>query len=96
MNSIDEAISVVRGTNWGLRNRAEVYLAAHASLETLQPLATDSDWKIRLSAVRAIAQFPGPSAAAHGLLRRCLSNETDDWVTRNLQWGLTNHSERGG
>jgi len=96
MNNIDDAISALRGDDWDLRNDAEAYLVAHGDLDLLRTLVTDIDWKVRLFAVRAIAQLPGPSASAREALQSCLKTETDDWVVRNLQWGITNHSKRGG
>jgi hypothetical protein len=92
VNSVAEAIAVIRGADYDARHAAERFLVAHASLDELAQFIDDADWKVRLFTVRAVAQLPGPAPSALWLLQSRLAVEQDDWVINNLRWGVRNHS----
>ena len=60
MQTVADAIALLRGTDYDARSLAERFLARTAPFEGLLPHLTDTDWKVRLFVARAIAQFPTP------------------------------------
>jgi hypothetical protein len=92
MQTVKEAIAVIRGRDYDARTAAEEFLARTARFEELQPYLADDDWKVRLFVARAVAQLPGPSTPVAAELQRRLEVEEDDWVRNNLRWGVECHT----
>jgi hypothetical protein len=96
VQTVGDAIAVIRGRDYDARTAAEEFLARCARLEELLPYLGDDDWKVRLFVARAAARLPGPSAAVAAALQRRLEVEEDDWVRNNLRWGVECHTEGRG
>ena len=91
MQTVEDAIAVIRGTDWEARSAAEAFLARSARFEQLLPYLTDDDWRVRLFVTRAIAQLPARSASVVAELQRRLDAEDDEWVRNNLRWAVRCH-----
>ena len=91
MQTIDDAIAVIRGRDYDARTAAEQYLARSARFDELVPYLADDDWKVRLFVARAAAQLPERSEAVAAVLQQRLDVEDDDWVRNNLRWGVESH-----
>jgi hypothetical protein len=91
VQSVEDAIAVIRGRDYDARFAAEEFLARTARFEELQPYLADRDWKVRLFVVRAAARLPEASAAVAAELQRRFAVEEDDWVRNNLRWGVERH-----
>lgn len=95
MDSLEQAASALRGKDWNLQIAAERFLASNGTPDFLRPFLTDTDWRVRLFAARALAFLPRPSEAVLYILNDRLSAEKNEWVLKNLRWGIKCHSRQG-
>lgn len=86
LDSVDDAIRVIRGANRDARWEAERFLSHREPTELVTYLA-DEDWRVRLVVARALAQIPGPRPDVAEILKSRLQEEDDTWVSNNLRVG---------